>query len=71
MPAEGIRSQYRWLRTTMWLGIEPRTFKEQTMLLTAEPSLSPISFYSAQDPSPGWNGATTFRVGALTSVSQI
>jgi hypothetical protein len=42
-PEEGIRSHYRWLWATMWLlGIELTwSLEEQSVLLTAEPSLQP------------------------------
>ena len=45
-PDEGIRPNYRWLRATMWLLVidlrtSGRTVKEQSMLLTTEPSLQP------------------------------
>jgi hypothetical protein len=42
-PEEGIRSHYRWLWATMrLLGIELRTSgREQSVLLTAKPSLQP------------------------------
>ena len=42
IPEEGVRSHYRWLRTLWLLGFELRTFRKQSVLLTAKPSHQPL-----------------------------
>ena len=52
-PEEGIRSHYRWLWATMWLGFEHRTFVRIVSAVTHW-AILPILFVCFQDWLP-WN----------------